>query len=231
MKGFAACCVILFIVTIFNLTYNPDTAAGFGFGSLNFAQIADDTLYDVSGHAVCYTNGSAIGEDGAMSTGIGMIGILSLNPSIVGGENCDYLWQNETNPNYGVNADYFNLVPEFIGDYYALYDNPYGGAFNNNLFYNFFLGSQLGFLSIVGIVMTVSLIVGIRVFGSGTSEFSVAMFIKGAAYIGIFMALSAYSYGMILSVPYGFGVLFYFALTGIACLSILGSVQHGGGAD
>lgn len=229
MKAVAFVLTILFFVSMFNLLYNPDTAGGFGFGSIAFGSGGvGEVLYDESGHEVCYLNGSAIGEDGEMLSGLGAEGWLSIRPSIVTGKDCDYMWANTTNPMYNPEAVF--PMNQYGAPYYPLFSSPSGEP-SSNLFYNFFLGSQLGFLSVIAIIMVVVMIVGIQVFGSGISEFSVMSFVKGSTYLGLFVALSAYSYSAILGINFGgfpVGTVIYFGLTGIYMMGCMGSFGIGG---
>jgi len=82
--------------------------------------------------------------------------------------------------------------------------------------------SLQGALLIITVIMMVSSVVGIKVFGSGLDSFTVETITKGTFYFGFFGILSTLAYPMIADL-YMLGSFFYFILT---VMYIYGFVQN-----
>lgn len=88
-------------------------------------------------------------------------------------------------------------------------------------------GSLMMIAIIVGLIVLAA-VAGLKVFGSGISEVSVATIVKGTGFIAIWGILSLAAIGLITGVPI-FGIAFYFFLTLLYTVGIMG--QIGGGSD
>lgn len=69
-----------------------------------------------------------------------------------------------------------------------------------------------GFIALIIGLVAVGVVAGIRVLGSGLSEYSVQLIHKAALYYGIFGVLSAFSFTALIGIPY-FGGFFWFGIT------------------
>lgn len=87
----------------------------------------------------------------------------------------------------------------------------------------------LGFLGLIGVVLVLATIVGVRVVGIGLSETSIASLIQGMAWVSLFLLCSALSVGYILSIPV-FGALFYTFLTLVFTVGLVGQMGSSGGS-
>ena len=85
-----------------------------------------------------------------------------------------------------------------------------------------------GFLALVIGLVAVGILAGIKVLGSGLSNFSVALIYKSTTYYGIWGVFSALSYAVFASFPYNFGILFWFGLTLIYSLGFFQTLGSGG---
>ena len=86
----------------------------------------------------------------------------------------------------------------------------------------------LGFLGIVSGLIVLSTLVGLRLIGSGMSEFSISTLMKGAGYLSLFLLVSANSASLIWSIP-NFGWVLYMIITLVYTLGIIGSMGTVGG--
>ena len=86
-----------------------------------------------------------------------------------------------------------------------------------------------GFIALIIGLVAVGVVAGIRVLGSGLSEYSVQLIHKAAVYYGIFGVLSALSFTALFNIPY-FGGFFWFGLTLAYSLGFFQSLQVTGGS-
>jgi len=124
------------------------------------------------------------------------------------------LTYNETLTVQGVNASqYINgTETEFVSDIDS-------GFFDINM--------VTGFLVLVLGLVVVGVVAGIRILGSGLSEYSVNLIHKSVVYYGIWGVLSAIGYGVFLTFPYGFGVILWFGLTFVYTLGFFQTLEKG----
>jgi len=82
-----------------------------------------------------------------------------------------------------------------------------------------------GFLALVLGLVVVGVVAGVRILGSGLSEYSVNLIHKSVVYYGIWGVLSVISYGVFLTFPFGFGIVLWFGLTFIYTLGFFQTLQ------
>lgn len=173
-------------------------------------------LYDVYGNAVCYANGT---------TNLGASGFIIRN---------DYtqnaMWKNGSiNSVYPLYHDQSGLEPVK----YTEVTSPIGFSSANGLNNGsevFSLGSSLGFIAIVGLLMGLAIIAGIHIFGSGLPDISIDMLIKGTFFLTLWAIISLSAYGLILQGGF-YLYLIYFVLTLVYTVGVINSVGHPQGTD
>lgn len=106
-------------------------------------------------------------------------------------------------------------------------DSEASGGVGTHLFG---ITGSLGMIGIVVAVMALSLVVGIRVLGSGVSVFSVGFVIIGTALITVWGVFSLLAYSLIGEIP-NIGGLIYFGLTGMYTLGSIFAAGGVGGED
>lgn len=110
---------------------------------------------------------------------------------------------------------------------YAIYDRN-DATMSTSIFEGGFnLGSALGIIVIVGILMAVGTIAGIHFFGSGLSDVSVSLIIKGSAFVTLWLIFSAIAMPLIVQIPM-LGPIFFFFITGLYTLGIINQVGSPG---
>lgn len=198
--------MILLCVSVFAFLYHEDVPAGFGEGTLSLKSAdanSDVAYFDIGGHGLLYDNGTFVGEPGYIYED--NIPYYSLGYG-------DKFWKNSTGT-------------------YQMYDNPDAAPLKDSTAsWNWLATGTLGFLGIVGGLMFLATIVGLRILGFGISETSVSTLMKGTAYLSLFLLASAFSAAEITAVPI-FGWIFYFLLTAVYTLGLLGTIGTVGGAD
>lgn len=224
MKTIHIILAVMIGVTIFNLLFSVGSEQGFGYGVFSFGNLGDenDILYDDAGRAVCYRNGTGIEEEGRLEWVEDQEGDLVANTGYIA------YWYNTTDLVFKGGSLY--TLPYWENEKFGLWENPDQTNDNDNVVYNFFVGSPIGFLAAVTAVMIASSVVGLKIFGSGISEFSVATLVKGGFYLGMFGVCSAGSYSAIISIPLA-GVILYFVFTAAYALLMVHSFSGGGGGD
>lgn len=156
--------------------------------------------YDENNHLVAYENGSLPvgGEPGTLA------------PYVM--DNTVAQWENGTYHD-GVNGWIWDV------DLVDPSENTQAGV-------GFALDSSIGMLAIIGGIMLVSALVGIRFLGNGLAEESVSTVIKGGILTTIWIIFSATSLTLFSSIP--LGPVFYFILSGIYTLGIINQIGHPG---
>jgi len=91
-----------------------------------------------------------------------------------------------------------------------------GGSTSNfdfgNLSQSFYIDDLVGAIVIIIIIISLSALLGLRIFSSGLSENSVKMLTLGISYISIWSMFSVLSYPLIVDIEV-FGLLIYIMLT------------------
>lgn len=111
------------------------------------------------------------------------------------------------------------------GTYHLTYSDVkqgIGGGFD--------IGSSLGLIGIVIGIMALAAFAGIKILGSGVSDVSVSTILVSSAFLALWAIFSVLSMSLIISIPL-FGVILYFALTGMYTVGIINRVGGGGGGD
>lgn len=207
---------IMLVLGILGMTGLNETAidltnSNFNLDYINSAVETGNTnfyLYDYDGNPKCFINGTAYAEEGTLTE------IWGQHPPNVAGwinatytyhlyydtaHYCPVLWQERNND--GV------FVPNN-----GRMDAAGAGSFN--------VASSLGFIAAVSAIMAVGAIAGIRVLGSGESEFSVRLLTLGVAFLTFWGIMTYMSYPIILAG--GFYIFIaYFVLTAMYCLGII----------
>lgn len=120
---------------------------------------------------------------------------------------------NETLTVQGINASQF-----INGTETAFVSDIDSGVFDINM--------VSGFLVLIIGLVVVGVVAGIRILGSGLSEYSVDLIHKSVVYYGIWGVLSAVAYGVFLTFPYNFGVLLWFGLTFVYTLGFFHTLHR-----
>ena len=120
---------------------------------------------------------------------------------------------NETLTVQGINASQF-----INGTETAFVSDIDSGVFDINM--------VSGFLVLITGLVVVGVVAGIRILGSGLSEYSVDLIHKSVVYYGIWGVLSAVAYGVFLTFPYNFGVLLWFGLTFVYTLGFFHTLHR-----
>jgi hypothetical protein len=92
------------------------------------------------------------------------------------------------------------------------------------------LASSLGLIGAVIGIMALATVVGIKVLGSGISEFGVSTIVFGTFYLLVWGIFSVLSLSMLMQIAV-FGGLLYFALTVMYTVGIVSSLGSSGGED
>lgn len=117
-----------------------------------------------------------------------------------------YFWQNST----GI---------------YEVFDNPMGINYTaSNV--SFDIGTSLGLIALVIVIAAFSALVGLKILGSGVSDFSVSTIVITTALLTIWGIFSVLAMPLIIDIEI-LGVVFYFALTFFYTLGIM--LRIGGG--
>lgn len=201
--------VILLGLSIMMMVFNG-SVVGFGFGSINVGGYgAFDGLWDLTGHPVCYLNGTAYGEDGILEVYDSPPAIDPLAPYKTA--DTVYFWYNNTDDD-GVNIFGLDAPKGWLPPAYPLYDTEDGE--NKASKFAFDIGDTLGFVAVIVGLMAVAGVVGLHVLGSGISDTSVATIIKGGALLALWGIVSYASLDAISTIPM-FGGIIYFVLTAL----------------
>jgi hypothetical protein len=215
---------------------------GLGYGSLdNYQSVFPNPekvsyltmnmiAWDVNGHPVCFRNQTAVSESG------------QVKPADNNNASSPALWTNET-----VLVTYLGVIPIYQNVYYSLYLDQSGtieATYENfaspdqlvaikdgsadGLGVN--LASSLGLIGAVIGIMALATVVGIKVLGSGISEFGVSTIVFGTFYLLVWGIFSVLSLSMLMQIAV-FGGLLYFALTVMYTVGIVSSLGSSGGED
>lgn len=113
--------------------------------------------------------------------------------------------------------------------YYAIWDNPYGLDYNRYKA-GFNISGAIGLIALVVALVVVAVLAGIRLFGSGVSDFSVSTLVKGGGLISLWAVFSVLAMGMITQIPL-LGPIFYFFITGLYTVGIIGAIGGSSGDE
>lgn len=91
----------------------------------------------------------------------------------------------------------------------------------------FNMGTSLGLIGLVIALIAVATVAGLKIFGSGVSDESVSMIVKGTALIAVWGIFSALSLNMIAGASF-LGPFFWLFLTFIYTMGIINQVGHPG---
>ena len=95
--------------------------------------------------------------------------------------------------------------------------------------FDFSITTTVGAITIIGVAILIAFI-GVRVLGTGLSEFSIQIIYKAIMYLGIWGVLTALSLNSITSIP-TFGWIIYFALTFMYVFGFLMDTSRGSSMD
>lgn len=175
----------------------------------------EDGWFDVNGHQVT-ERWYAIhtGEDGKVYT-YGNV----------------YYWINSTNvPNWETGDLAFDAAGAAVLDY-PVFSLLTGDTLPDNVEVSntvpFDVSSSFGIIALIVAIMAVAVVAGVKVLGSGIGDTSVSTIIKGTAFISLWAAFSVASLGLIAAIPY-LGPIFYFFLTAVYTVGIMGQIGSGG---
>lgn len=85
---------------------------------------------------------------------------------------------------------------------------------------NLDFGMTIGLIAVIAGAIALGLI-GINVFGSGLSDFSVKIIWNGIVFYGLWSVFSVFAFNAIISIPL-FGLMFWFILTVVYSLGVFG---------
>lgn len=170
-----------------------------------------EQLYDSGGHAVC------------------TLGNFS---AVEGGESGRVVYKLEP---YGFLGSQYHEVARWDNGSIVTFDLFYDTQATRQVMWDditvgnkqgFQIASALGFIAAVVGLMALAVVVGVKVFGFGTSNGMVV--VMGTAYLGIWGVFSALGFDLIMAMDL-LGPVIYLTLTLIYTLGIIGSFQ--GGSD
>lgn len=95
---------------------------------------------------------------------------------------------------------------------------------------NFGLDMTTGLIILIITMVVIGTIAGIRVLGSGLSNFAVTLVYKSAVYYGLWGMFSAFSLTAFMTIPV-FGVFIWFLLTLVYTLGFFQTLNGGGGEE
>lgn len=108
-----------------------------------------------------------------------------------------------------------------------LYNTPYARDDLSTVNTEFDIGSTLSFLAIVGVIIAIGTIAGLKVLGSGISDISVSAIMIGGGLVTIWIFLTAIAAPFILEIPV-VGVAFYAAISLTYTLGIINQISGTG---
>lgn len=170
-----------------------------------------DGTFDVSGHMVLNDQGFKIGEFGlAFYQGSQQFWLNTTNSPGIGPGGVDP---------FSGNTDYpiFNLAS---GESILSYQPQ---DLNVNL-----SNQNLMMIAVVTGVIILAGVAGLKIFGTGESDFSISAIVKGAGYLTVWGILSLASIAIIMGIPI-FGIAFYFVLTlayAVGCIGSFGGASE-----
>lgn len=199
-------------------TYSTEVGDGYGYQ----LQGGNGILYDEYNHEICYYNGTAtpayVGDPGRVEewTRPAMFAPIAV-------------WNNDTdNPNSTL-YPLFNEYGDSVTWDQMFNVNPSTSGSNQ---YFFILTSSVGMIALVVVIMGVGSIVGLKIFGTGESEISVELLLKGSFYLTVWGVMSLLSYPLISgagATAGGFIIyVFYFILCTVYALGMINSIGNGG---
>lgn len=173
-------------------------------------------LYDETGHAIMYYNLTNVDDYGEAYKSL-------LNDNT--------LWRNDTLSAWtvyydtnGQNATQWGDIHNPLGIITGQQD---GVGLGGNQF-NF--SSSLSWVIIIGVIMGIGAIVGFKFFGSGESEISVEVLLKGTFYLTLWGILTAMAYSLIVAAGF-FIYLLYFAIALVYTIGIMTNIGSTGNSD
>lgn len=95
---------------------------------------------------------------------------------------------------------------------------------------SFNLDMTTGLIILIISMVIIGTVAGVRVLGSGLSNFAVQLLYKSAVYYGLWGMFSIFSITAFISIP-TFGVFFWFILTLIYTLGFFQTLNGGGGGE
>lgn len=164
-----------------------------------------DGWYDSTGHMVVFNNGTPAGENGRFKASTGG---YFFQPA----QENSFHWYNGTFP---------------FDEEWDIFNTPNGV---NSIAYadtSFSVNDSLGLIVLVGAVMALATIAGVRVMGSGVSDTSVSTLVIGSALITLWLVFSIMAMPLITQIPL-FGNLFYFGITLLYTVGIISRIGGSG---
>lgn len=189
------------------------------------------TLYDSSGQAVCYSNGTAVAPATNNGTLVHVEG--SWVTSLWGAGEGVMKWQNNTAQHvFGASSDQYLLYWDTDGVHSAtdagnMVTGDLSDPSGNSVGFEF--ATSIGMLGMIGGLMILAGVVGARVLGIGVSEISVGVIVKGTAFLVVWGVFSLAAYPLIIDTSV-FGGTLYFMLTIGYALGVVNSFGHPMGA-
>ena len=101
----------------------------------------------------------------------------------------------------------------------------------NGADYTFITTMALGLVSLIIAFIVVGVVAGIRVLGSGLSDFSVQVIYKSIGFYSLWAMLSVLGLFALNLMPYSIGYMIYFVLTLIYTVGVLGQISSGSGGN
>lgn len=214
--------IILLVIAMLSMTgLGANTAdASKGFGLYNSETSMDNDgnylyLYDYTGSITCLWNGTGAHADGSIWLNSG--GRILKNDYTAGAN-----WRNATGSyalfyDHGTTkpvkwADMTSSIP-FITDSSGVDEAKINGE-------PFSFTDSLSWIVVIGAIMAVGSIVGLKIFGSGESETSVDLLLKGTFFITIWGILTAMAYPLILEAGFWLFLIYF----GIALIYTVGVI-------